>query len=133
MDLASDVAMLDPNAWHFLHVAGEMWRVKVPDAASLQSLNQIAQLSGGAQVEAINALLARHMHMDDFSRMLERMVDPEDTFGAAEYRDLYRKLVTTGTSRPFWQSSGLPAPQPITGGPFGRVWRTVEYMPRFRI
>jgi hypothetical protein len=110
------VIALDPNAWQVAHVAGEFWRIKPATPAAMAILSDILDLSGGAQIQAINAFLAEHLHVDDLQRMVDRMTDPDDTFGSdGGYQDLYRAAVTAGTARPFWQSSALPR-QPHTAG-----------------
>lgn len=111
-DLHGDIAVAigDPDAWQLVHVAGMFWRVKVPTPNALGLLAEIQELKGGSQVQAINMFLANHLHPEDMSEMLARMTDPEDSFGAAEYQELYRATVTVGTARPFSRSSGSSGP-----------------------
>lgn len=114
-DLAGDVAAMDPNAWQLVHVADTFWRVRQPTPSALGLLAEILETKGGAQVQTINMFLANHMHPDDLASMLDRMTDPDDSFGSTEYQELYRATVTVGTARPFSPSSPSSAPPPIRG------------------
>lgn len=101
LDLSGDISALDPNAWQPVVADGRLWRAKIPSASSLGLLNEIIESRGGAQVKTINMFLAAHMHPDDMALMLERMIDPDDSFKSEEYMELYRAVVTLGTARPF--------------------------------
>lgn len=130
LDLAGDVAALQPDAWQIVHAAELFWRVRPPAPAELEALTAIPELSGGAQVQAMNSFLARNMHPDDIALMLEKMTDPDDSFGTQEYQAVYRAVVTAGTARPFWQSSGSPAPLLTRGEPYGPNWLFPAYRHR---
>ena len=131
-DLAADAAaLLDPDAWQVVHAGGTFWRVRTATPAALALLSQLPDLKGGEQVTVINRFIGEHMHPDDFATLLERMVDPEDSFGADEYQDLYRQMVTVGTARPFWQSSDSPAQPHTTGVRFAQSWQPGELPIRF--
>lgn len=114
-DLAGDLARLQPDAWQTVMAAEMFWRVRPSVPAELDALMTISELSGGAQVQAMNAYIARNMHPDDIALMLEKMTDPDDPFGSQEYQAVYRAVVTAGTARPFWQSSASSA-RPFTPG-----------------
>lgn len=119
LDLNADVIALDPNAWQLVHVAGYFWRVRPATPQAVAMLTAILETKGGAQVQAINTFLAAQLHPDDLRRMLERMMDPDDTgFDHDEYTELYRAAVTVGTARPFLQSSAFPELRLTRGGLF---------------
>jgi hypothetical protein len=120
-DMAADLrAVLDPEGWNVIHVAGHYWRVRHPNADALAQLNEIMDHKGGEQIQAINAFLARHLHPEDMSYMLFRMTDPDDSFSSTDYQALYRQVVTCGTARPFWLCSDWSGPPRRTGEPSGR-------------
>lgn len=105
-DLAADMRRLSmDDFWHSVLVAGQTWRFKVADPVAIALLAEIAELSGGPQLQATARLLRRQMHDDDFVRMVNRMSDPGDEFGHVELMELYRHAVTVGTARPFELSS----------------------------
>lgn len=115
VDMRSDISMLDPDAWHFVHVGAHFWRVKTPTANSIGLLAEILERKGGHQISAINMFLAAHMHPDDLNTLLDRMSDPDDSFSGGDYQQLYRDVVTAGTARPFRPSSVSYAPLPTAG------------------
>lgn len=131
-DLAGDVAAMDPNAWQLVHVAGVFWRVRVPTPSALGLLAEILETKGGAQVQTINMFLANHMHPDDLAVMLDRMTDPDDSFDASAYQELYRATVTVGTARPFSQSSPSSGPPPIRGVSSEPSWLSAVWGTRSR-
>lgn len=104
VDLGADVTAMDPDAWRVVMAGGMAWRAKVPSANAIGLLSEIIDSRGGTQIRTINMFLAAHLHAEDMARMLERMVAPDDSFGNADYQDLYRAVVTLGTARPFWLS-----------------------------
>lgn len=131
-DLGGDIAMLDPNAWQMVYVAEVFWRVKVPTPSALGLLGEILERKGGSQVQAINMFLSAHMHPDDLTTMLTRMSDPEDSFGADEYQELYRKTVTVGTARPFSRSSDSSGPLYTAGVSSEPSWLSAVWGRRSR-
>lgn len=131
-DLSGDIAMLDPNAWQAVFVAGQVWRVKVPTPSALGLLGEILERKGGSQVQAINMFLAAHMHSDDLATMLTRMSDPDDSFGGDEYQELYRQTVTVGTARPFSRSSDSSGPLYTAGASSEPSWLSAAWGTRYR-
>lgn len=131
-DLGGDIASLDPNAWHLVHVADYFWRVKVPTPSALGLLSEILERRGGSQLQAINMFLANHMHPDDLSRMLLRMTDPDDEFGQTDYQELYRATVTVGTARPFSRSSDSSGPLYTAGASSEPSWLSAAWGTRYK-
>lgn len=132
LDLEADVTALDPDAWHLVHVADRFWRVKVPTPNAIGLLAEIIEQKGGAQLQAMNMFIAHHMHPDDLALMLMKMADPEDSFGAQDYQELYRATVTVGTARPFSRSSASSGPPFITGAQFEPSYPSVAFKARRR-
>lgn len=132
-DLEADMALaLGTRDWQLIHVADRFWRVKVPTPNAIGLLAEIIELKGGAQLQAMNMFIAHHMHPEDTAFMLEKMADPEDSFGATEYQEIYRSIVTAGTARPFSRSSASSRPPSITGVSFEPSYPSVVFRPRHR-
>lgn len=131
-DFDGDLAMLDPNAYTMVHVGEYFWRVKVPTPEALKALAEVPDLKGGEQIHAMNAFLQHHMHPDDFRLAVRRLLDPDDSFTAERYTDLYRQAVTVGTARPFRPSSGSPALLSTAGGLSEPSWLSAAYRHRSR-
>lgn len=118
VDLAGDIAMLDPNAWHPVLAGGAVWRVKIASPELIGQLAEIMTKGGGAQVTAINGYLGAVMHPGDLAAMMKRMMNPNDVFDGKAFQDLWRGAVTVGTARPFQRSWGSFEPPATAGEPF---------------
>ena len=118
-DFLGDLMMLDPTAYHPVHVADYFWRVKVPGPAALQAVAEVAESKGGQQIHAINTFLRTYLHPDDFQYVMRRLLDPDDAFSEVDYMSLYREAVTVGTARPFRQLWAWPAPPSSVGDSCG--------------
>jgi len=131
-DFHGDISLLDANAYQPILLADDVWRVKVPLPSALADLSAIAEADGGAQIKAINGYLRKHMHPDDFQKVLRRLLGPDDPFSADDYMELYRLAVTRGTARPFQQSWGWPVPPPTAGASSARSSRSAASRHRSR-
>lgn len=133
VDFEGDISLLSGTGGYTLvHVGDYFWRVRVPGPDALRDLNTIATASGGEQIKAINGFLQRHLHPDDFPRLLDRLMSPDDTFDAEQYMSLYRQAVTVGTARPFRLSSVSPAPLSSAGALSEPNWLSAAYRHRSR-
>lgn len=133
LDFDGDLAMMSPDAYTLVQVEGYFWRIKIPTPEALKHLAGVPDLEGSEQIHAMNAFLQRHIHPDDFRLVLQRMLDPDDTFTAEHYTDLYRQAVTVGTARPFRLSSASPARLSIAGGLFEQSWHSQVFLRRYML
>lgn len=115
LDFAGDLALMTPGSYTMVYAGSQFWRVKVATPAELQDLAQVPELKGGAQIIAMNSFLQRHLHPEDFRLVIRRMLDPDDSFTAENYSEMYRLAVTVGTARPFLLSSASHE-RPSTAG-----------------
>lgn len=123
-DAAADLqADLHSDEWHDVEVGGQTWRIQVPGPTALGLLAEISESKGGLQVKAINGFMVMHLDRDDMSRMLIRMTDPDDSFGDKEFMELFRKVVTAGTARPFVRFSLSPAQRRLLGEGSAPSWQ----------
>ncbi len=103
-DIESDDAGTDID-YHLIEFAGATWRSRIPAPQAIRmfsvAMSQFRVATPEQRNRSLSELIVRYLHPEDFATMLGKMVDPEDPFGNSELMGLMRKIMTTGTARPF--------------------------------
>ncbi len=106
-DLEGD--LLGLSGYQQVEVGGSFWRLRTPPPEALKILGLMPEAKGGEQIKLMNSLIQLCLHPDDLAKVMRAMINPDSGFGTEQYMQLYRRAATTGTARPFPQSSGSRA------------------------